>query len=47
MHNRCFKCNTSVQEIMETGFVGCEKCYDMPEIREAVDRMFKGKKHKA
>ena len=47
MLNRCQKCNTSVQEIMETGFVGCEKCYDLPEVKSAVEKMFKGKKHKS
>jgi len=47
MHNRCSKCGTSVQEIMETGFVGCEKCYDLPEVRGAVEKIFKGKKHKS
>lgn len=41
----CPKCGTSVKEILETGFVGCEKCYDLPEIRAAVDKMFGGKRH--
>lgn len=45
-NNACSKCNTSVQEILETGFVGCEKCYEMPEIKTAVDKLFGGKKHK-
>ncbi len=43
---RCPKCNTSVDEILESGFVGCEKCYEIPEIRDAVKKMYKGKKHK-
>jgi len=42
----CPKCKTSAQEILETGFVGCEKCYEMPTIRAAVDRLFCGKRHK-
>lgn len=47
MHNqKCEKCQTSVNEIIETGFVGCEKCYDLPEIQTAVERMYQGKKHK-
>lgn len=48
MNNKiCPKCHTSVEEILETGFVGCEKCYELPEIKQAVDRMYKGKKHKS
>ena len=43
----CPKCHTSVQEILDTGFVGCEKCYEMPAIKQIVDRMFRGKKHKS
>lgn len=46
MKNNCQKCNTTVDEIMETGFVGCEKCYEIPEIKAAVDKFFDGKKHK-
>lgn len=42
----CPKCHTSVKEILETGFVGCEKCYDLPTIKLAVEKMFDGKKHK-
>ena len=42
----CPKCGTSVDEILETGFVGCEKCYELPKIKMAVDKMFGGKKHK-
>lgn len=41
----CPKCGTFVSEILETGFVGCEKCYDIPEIRSAIDKMFGGKRH--
>ena len=25
----------------------CEKCYDLPAVKQAVDRMYKGKKHKS
>lgn len=42
----CPKCGTSVTEILETGFVGCEKCYDLPAVKNAIDKMFGGKKHK-
>lgn len=41
----CPKCHTSVEEIMQTGFVGCEKCYELPVVKRAVERMFEGKKH--
>ena len=43
----CPKCGTSFEEILETGFVGCEKCYEMPQVKQAVNRLFGGKKHKA
>jgi len=47
MHNEfCPKCLTSVEEIMETGFVGCEKCYELTQIKKAVEKMYDGKKHK-
>lgn len=41
----CPKCGTSVNEILETGFVGCEKCYELSQIKKAVDRMFGGRTH--
>ena len=44
---RCPKCGTSVEEILETGFVGCEKCYELPTIKKAVEKMFNRKKHKS
>ena len=34
------------EEILENGFVGCEKCYEMPSVKKAVDKMFNNKKHK-
>lgn len=42
----CSKCGTSADEILKTGFVGCEKCYDLPSVRAAVEKMFEGKKHR-
>lgn len=42
----CPICHTSVDEILQTGFVGCEFCYNLPQIKDAVDRMYDGKKHK-
>lgn len=46
MNSECPKCHTRVEEMLQTGFVGCEKCYDLPEIQMAVDKMFNGKRHK-
>ncbi|MBP3431421.1 MAG: hypothetical protein J6K39_01015 [Clostridia bacterium] len=43
---KCSKCGTSFEEILETGFVGCEKCYEMQSMKKAVDKLFNGKKHK-
>lgn len=45
-NNICPKCGTSVEEILETGFVGCEKCYEMPQIKSVIDKMYSGKRHK-
>lgn len=42
----CPKCHTPVEEILETGFVGCEQCYKLSEVSNAIDRMFGGKRHK-
>ncbi len=43
---KCSKCGTTSEEILETGFVGCEKCYELPEIREAILKLYGGKTHK-
>ena len=45
-NNVCPNCGTSVEEILETGFVGCEKCYELPQIKSAIDKMFGGRRHK-
>lgn len=39
--NVCQNCGTSEKEIFETGFVGCEECYNLPNVRSAVEKMFK------
>ena len=44
--DKCPKCGTAFEEILENGFVGCEKCYEMPSVKKAVDKMFNNKKHK-
>lgn len=43
---KCPKCGTTADEILETGFVGCEKCYELPEIKKAIEKMYGGRKHK-
>ena len=43
---KCAKCGTTAEEILQTGFVGCEKCYELPEIREAIFKLHGGKTHK-
>ena len=46
MH-RCPYCNTSYNEILQTGFVGCKNCYyEIPELAEALKTMYGDKKHK-
>ena len=44
---RCPYCNTSYEEIMQTGFVGCEKCYiEIQSLQTVVANLYNGKKHK-
>ena len=43
----CSYCNTTYNEILQTGFVGCKHCYfEIEELRLAVNKMYGGKKHK-
>ncbi|MBP3344680.1 MAG: hypothetical protein J6K97_00560 [Clostridia bacterium] len=45
--NRCPYCNTSYNEILQTGFVGCSHCYqEIEALKEAVKNMHKGKVYK-
>lgn len=45
--NKCSYCGTSYKEIMQTGFVGCEKCYqEIPELKVAVAALYDGKKYR-
>lgn len=45
--NKCSFCGTSYKEVMQTGFVGCEKCYqELPDLRAAVAQLYNGKKHR-
>ena len=48
MRDRCKYCNTTFDEIIESGFVGCDKCYqEIEPLRVAIDKMFDGKRHKS
>ncbi len=43
----CPYCNTTYNEILQTGFVGCSRCYsEIEELKASVNQMFGGKKHK-
>ena len=45
--DRCPYCNTSYNEILQTGFVGCSHCYtEIEALAKAVDSMHNGKVHK-
>ncbi len=45
--NTCPYCHTSYKEILQTGFVGCEHCYqEIEELKNAVKGLYNGKKHK-
>ncbi len=45
--NKCPYCNTSYNEILQTGFVGCSRCYEeIEELKLAVKSMYGGKTHK-
>ncbi len=45
--NKCPYCNTSYNEILQTGFVGCSRCYEeIEELQIAVEKMYAGKSHK-
>ena len=45
--NKCPYCNTSYNEILQTGFVGCSRCYsEIEPLKEAVKNMHKNKTYK-
>ncbi len=45
--SKCPYCNTTYNEILQTGFVGCSHCYqEIPELKLAVKKMYGDKKHK-
>ncbi|MBO5022619.1 MAG: hypothetical protein J6C53_04020 [Clostridia bacterium] len=43
----CPYCNTTYNEILQTGFVGCSRCYqEIEELKIAIEKMYCGKTHK-
>jgi len=43
----CPYCNTSFEEICQSGFVGCSHCYqEIEELKETLKKMYGDKKHK-
>ena len=45
--NKCPYCNTSYSEIVQTGFVGCQRCYqEIDELKKTVHILYGEKKHK-
>lgn len=45
--NKCPYCNTTYNEILQTGFVGCRMCYqEIDELKTAVQKLYKNKKYK-
>lgn len=45
--SKCPYCNTSYNEILQTGFVGCQHCYqEIEELKETLKKMYGDKKHK-
>ncbi len=45
--NRCPYCQTSYNEILQTGFVGCQHCYFcIDELENAIKELYKDKTHK-
>lgn len=45
--NKCPYCDTTYNEILQTGFVGCARCYqEIEPLKEAIKKMYPNKKHK-
>ena len=44
--NKCPYCDTTYNEILQTGFVGCARCYqEIEPLKEAIKKMYPNKKH--
>lgn len=47
MKERCSYCGTSYNEVLESGFVGCDKCYqEIEPLRLAIENMYDKKTHR-
>ena len=45
--NKCPYCQSSFSEILQTGFVGCQRCYDEIEgLKEVLSNLYGDKTHK-
>lgn len=45
--SKCPYCNTTYNEILQTGFVGCQRCYqEIDELKIAVKNLYGNKTHK-
>ena len=45
--NICPYCHTSYNEILQTGFVGCQHCYEeIFKLKQALKKMYGEKRHK-
>lgn len=45
--NRCPYCQTSYNEILQTGFVGCQHCYfEIEALKKTLKDLYGDKKHK-
>ena len=45
--NKCPYCNTTFNEIKQTGFVGCARCYqEIDQLKSLVHDLYGDKKHK-
>ncbi len=46
MKEICVFCGLSFEEILASGQVGCEKCYEISDLRKKIGQIYAGKKHK-
>lgn len=45
--NKCPYCNTTFNEIKQTGFVGCARCYqEIDQLKSFVHQLYGDKKHR-
>lgn len=42
----CPVCGSLAEEIIASGYVGCANCYRLRAVRDYVNKMYGGKKHK-